>query len=173
MKRCLILMLLLGLLLTDVYKRQVRLTGNVRADGEDQGQGRIIAAIALLCAAAHVRRAEESRIDIVQTGLEMCIRDRTGAEQLQSIHAASSTASRRSFFLRIRVALLSGTEAWERDGKARALADCGTDCDRAEIPPDHLMHDGKAESRAAGLTAAGLVDAVEAVEDGLQRVFES
>ena len=33
------------------------------------------------------------------------------------------------------------------------------------------MYDGKAESRAAGLTAAGLVDAVEAVEDGLQRVF--
>ena len=33
------------------------------------------------------------------------------------------------------------------------------------------MHDGKAESRAAGLTAAGLVDAVKAVEDGLQRVF--
>lgn len=47
----------------------VRLTGNVRADGEDQGQGRIIAAIALLCAAAHVRRAEASRVDIVQTGL--------------------------------------------------------------------------------------------------------
>ena len=33
------------------------------------------------------------------------------------------------------------------------------------------MHDGKAESRAAGLTAAGLVNAVKAVEDGLQCVF--
>ena len=33
------------------------------------------------------------------------------------------------------------------------------------------MHDGKAQTGAAGLTAAGLIDAVEAVEDGRERAF--
>ena len=33
------------------------------------------------------------------------------------------------------------------------------------------MHDGKAQTGAAGLTAAGLIDTVEAVEDGRERAF--
>ncbi len=46
----------------------VRLAGNLRGDGENQIQGCVIAAFLCAAGAAHVLRAEEPRVDIVQTG---------------------------------------------------------------------------------------------------------